>query len=359
LIKLTEKYPVEFYFLINRIRKWGGTSYFSGEARPMPKNLHWVSTYEPGKYDLAILHIDAQCTLDSIGKGKLYRALNNLITDIPKIVINHSTPMIPEYGYDEKMTMLGGKIIKGGEIRRIYGIREMVGDNFMIVNSYEAHERHNNWGYPIIHGLDPAEWWDLPKEPRVVTVLSAGGFDRYYNRELLEYVKQQLMERYAIKLFQTSVDYKAKDWNDYREFLGSSLIHFYPGLDSPMPRGRTEAMMSGCCSITTKYHGADQFTFTGINGFIVPDNPLIISELIAKLLYEDFAYAEQIGQMGKISAQSIFNIDRWHNTWWEVINMVKDNGSKRAYEILNKKWRKYEVLEPAKKLAEIKFLEKA
>jgi glycosyltransferase involved in cell wall biosynthesis len=276
--------------------------------------------------------------------------MNDLIQDIPKIVINHATPMIPEYGYDEDTVLNGGYIFQGEKQRRIYGMKEMVGDNFMIVNSYEAVER-NQGGFPIIHGMDKDEWWDLPKEPRVVTVLSPGGYDKYYNRQLLEYVKSQLYERYAIKLFQFSVDYKPQNWDEYRDFLGRSLIHFYPGYDSPMPRGRTEAMLSGCCSVTTKHHGADKFTITGFNGFVVPDNPLTISDLIAKLMYEEFKYAEDVGRMGKLTAQKIFRVDRYLDTWWKVINCVLENGSMKAQEILNKEWRMYEVFEPVKELA--------
>ncbi len=59
---------------------------------------NWVTAYEPGKYDLAILHIDQQCVEPEIwerGKGKLYRELNAGITDIPKIVIMHGTNYNP------------------------------------------------------------------------------------------------------------------------------------------------------------------------------------------------------------------------------------------------------------------------
>jgi len=345
LVKLAQKYPVEFYFLINKIRTWGDIS------RPCPESINWVSYYEKGKYDLAILNLDSQCTREDIGKGKLYRALNEEIQDIPKIVINHATPMIPEYGYDEDIVINGGEVFSGNEKLKVYGLKEMIGDNFMVVNSYEAVER-NKGGYPIIHGMDSSEWYDLPKEPRVVTVLSPGGYDKYYNRQLLDYVKTQLNERYGIRLFQFGVDFKPQNWNEYREFLGRSLVHFYPGFDSPMPRGRTEAMLSGCCSVTTKYHGADKFTFTGFNGFVVPDNPLAISDLIDTLIYEGFKYAEDVGRMGKITAKKIFKLDRYLDTWWKVINCVLDNGTIKAQEILNKEWGMYEVFEPARQMAQ-------
>src|SRR4051812_13775287 len=51
---------------------------------------NWVTHYEPNTYDFALLHLDQQCVVDEIwdrGKGNLYRELNEVIQDIPKIVI--------------------------------------------------------------------------------------------------------------------------------------------------------------------------------------------------------------------------------------------------------------------------------
>ena len=76
--------------IINNIKRW---NYF---ARPLPKNVKWVSGYEKGKYNLAVLDIDQQCVDPRIGKGQLYRMLDKAIDDIPKIVINHGTPCWPE-----------------------------------------------------------------------------------------------------------------------------------------------------------------------------------------------------------------------------------------------------------------------
>jgi len=81
----------QYDLIVNPWRYWGGVQ------RPMPENMQMVQRYEKGKYDFAILHIDQQSIYDPanddrITKGRLYQELNELITDIPKIVINHMTP---------------------------------------------------------------------------------------------------------------------------------------------------------------------------------------------------------------------------------------------------------------------------
>lgn len=332
---------VEFYILKNNVRKW------HDHIRPLPDNVKWVSYYEPGKYDLAILHLDQQCSLPTLGKSKMYMDLNELITDIPKIVINHGSPMIPEYGYDEDICINGGTIFtpKDAEKVEIPGIKKMVGDNFMIVNSYTAKDRWG-WGYPITHGMDENEWSDLPdKEPRIVTMISPGGMDKYYNRTLLSAIKSELMTRYGYMCLQITVDVKFEpsgSWDAYRKFLGESLIYINCTLDSPMPSARSEAMMSGCCVLTSKYHDADKIIENGVNGFILPDNPVAYADMCHTLI-ENYKAAVEIGKKGKERIKEVCDMDRYFDQWKEVIETVLEHGGKKAQEILDKKVKEREV----------------
>lgn len=328
-LKLAENYPIEFYWLENNVRKWSKLS-----PRPMPKHLNWVQYYEPGKYDLAMLHLDQQAADPNIGKGQLYRQLNNTIQDIPKIVFNHGTPMWPEM-MEEDMVINGGTVQTDRGPREIDGIKKIVGDNLMIVNSYDAVERWG-WGYPIIHGLDPEEWWDLPKEPRVTVMISPGGLDRYYNRQLLTYIKSAVREKTGLDVQHITVNFKAHDWDDYREFIGRSLIYINPTLDSPMPRSRTEAMMSGCCVLTSKHHNANEFIDHGKEGFIMPDNPLSYAETIFQLINYHYKEAVEIGQAGKSRAINLFNSQRYQKDLFYVLSEVA-NGRKPVWDG-NKIW---------------------
>lgn len=326
-LKLTRKYPIKFSYLENNVRRWSRHS-----ARPEPSTIYtsdefeWVTHYEAGKYDLAILNVDQQHTDPHIGKGQLYRALNEVIRDIPKIVINHGTPMWDEF-FTEDYVINGGDILQpNGTKKHMVGMKELVGDNFMIVNSYESVERWG-WGYPIIHGMDKNEWFDLPKEPRVAISLSPGGLDKYYNRALLTAIKTEVKERLGMDVMHITVNYEAKDWLDYRETLGRSLLYINPTKDSPMPRSRTEAMLSGCCVLTSEYHGAKDFIEHGKDGFIVPDNPLSYAKAISTLINECYQDAIEIGQRGKIKAQALFDLDRYLDDMYYVITEVT-NGRK-------------------------------
>lgn len=289
----------EWYWLINFKRKYN--SRVRGEFM-----INWVPYYEPGKYDLAILHIDQQCVdknIWEIGKGSVYRELNEVIKDIPKIVINHGTPYYPEV-FD---TM--------GEI--VEKVKKIIGKNTMVVNSRRAAEQ---WGFgvPIIHGLDPNEWLDLPKEPRVITVLAPAGLDKYYDRSFLEATRDLLAEEGIIHCHVT-IDWISNDFDDYREFLGRSLIYFNPTRESPMPRSRTEAMLSGCCVITTPSQDADSFIKHGINGYIVKRNPKHAVQLIKHCMY-NYEETVAIGQCGKETAIQTFSKQRYEQEWTDLIN---------------------------------------
>lgn len=323
MLKLAKNYPVKFSWLENNVRKW--TKY---SPRPSPETyltsdeFEWVTHYEAGKYDLAILHLDQQAADPMIGKGQLYRQLNAVITDIPKIVINHGTPCWDEQ-FTEDLVVNGGEVQTTRGVRVMDGIKKIVGDNPMIVNSYEAVDRWG-WGYPLIHGMDKDEWWDLPKEPRVAVMISPGGLDKYYNRQLLSAIKSKVYEKTGLDVQHITVNYKAQDWDDYRQFLGKSLIYINPTLDSPMPRARTEAMLSGCCVLTSKYHGAAEFIEHGKDGFIMPDNPLSYAETIYQLIFHHYKDALAIGQAGKVKAQKLFDPDRYQKDLYDIIKTVAD-----------------------------------
>lgn len=289
--------------------------------------------YEEGKYDFALLHLDQQCFEEGImdrGKGSLFMQVDSVIKDIPKVCLMHGTPFYPESftsditkdnykekGYTEDQIGMSSELIEKYQ-------ETVKGFDALIFNSYKAKKQ---WGMEnderavtIWHGMDENEWFDLPKEPRVVTMISPAGLDKYYDRTFLRGVKELLAEK-DIEHCHITVDASFKSWTEYRNFLGRSLIYFNPTKESCMPRSRAEAMFSGCCVLTTPHQDADMFIKSGENGIIVPRSPKIVADLIEGLIF-DYKEAIKIGQAGKKTAIKEFSLDKFHREWGKVIKKI-------------------------------------
>jgi glycosyltransferase involved in cell wall biosynthesis len=312
----------DFDLLINYTRRW------DTKIRPFPKNAKWVSHIEKGKYDLAILNIDQQCSNPRLNKSVLTQNMKQVIKeqepDLPIVFINHGTPVYPETYPDTSAKE--GYISK--QLR--YEILKIVGDDYMVVNSHQAQK---DWrkGTAIIHGMDKDEWYfSDAKEPRVATFISVAGIgDRYYNRSFLAETIDYLKMKHGIYLqwINTPGCFKAKDIEDYKQYLSKTLIYFNPTYASPMPRSRTEAMLSGCCIITTRSHDAEEFIIEGHNGFFVPhDNYEYAGDLIAKLMKEKYQIAKQVGRNARETAIQKFSRERYRDDWinfLKSINVIK------------------------------------
>lgn len=303
-------------FVINPYRTWGSIN------RPFPENGRWVTHYEKGKYDLAILHVDQQSIYDPeqgdrIHKGKLYMELRQAIgNDVPIVTINHMTPFHDKYESPYVVDF----------------IRKMTEGSTMVVNSFEA-KKQWGWGNVIIHGLHPEDWLDLPKEPRVTVVLSPGGMDKAYRRVFLTTVKKMCHDMgVPFSWVGGPGEKRPQSFEEYREFLGRSLVFFFPAWQSPRPRARTEAMFSGCCIVTTPYQDANTFIKDGENGFLtsreviqdprVMDNPEMTAQLLKRLVLDNPQEALEIGQKGKQTAMDLFTFDKFENQWRELLEGI-------------------------------------
>jgi hypothetical protein len=183
------KEDADFYLIHNTHRSWKDPRF--KETRPSPSNVKFVPYFEDNKYDLVILNVDQQLVNEDIGKGRVMRELLEEVrkSNTPLVIINHGSPVYPEYLCREGMNF------KQAEMKCKRLIKDIVKDNLMIVNSYTgATDKEWGWGNPIIHGMNKDEWYDLPKEPRVFTALSPAGCDEYYNRACMNEVKRILYE---------------------------------------------------------------------------------------------------------------------------------------------------------------------
>ena len=118
-----------------------------------------------------LLHMDQDIITPNTQKKMIYEHFNCIITDISKTVINHGSPVYPEFYSATGLSLSDEE----AEKRCIDTVRETVGENVMVVNSHTAtSEREWGFGVPIVHGMDAREWLDLPKEPRMFTALCTG-----------------------------------------------------------------------------------------------------------------------------------------------------------------------------------------
>lgn len=175
-----------------------------------------------------------------------------------------------------------------------------------------------------IDGSHLYEWWDLPKEPRALVQLSPAGLDKYYNRQLLTAIKQYMHEKVGMMPIHIPVDYTPIDWDDQREIMGRSLLYISQQFDSPMSRGRTEAMLSGCCILSSRHDDVEMFIENGVNGFLLPDNPLSYAEVAYQLVNHSYRDAVEIGQRGKATAQKYFNTPRYLADLYKVVKGVAE-----------------------------------
>lgn len=312
------KNDCEFYFGLNVKRHW------LISQRPLPQNLNFVTHYEKGKYDIAILHVDQTSVVSSSQKHMIFKHFNETITDVPKIILNHGTPVCEQQIDDINL----GLTEKETDMECIRLMREMIGENVMVVNSHAAaSEKEWGFGHPVIHGMDPNEWQDLTKEPRVFTALSAYGLSRYYNRECIGETAEELYEKYGHMLHYAKINVNVgKTPEEYKKYLGKSLIYLDTSFRTPMNRARTEAFLSGCCVVQVEgAHDLELWAKGGENIIIVPNNPAEIARVVADLLDNGYDRAVKIGQEGKKMAMREFSRERYRLDWLKLLNRVLNN----------------------------------
>jgi len=303
----------DFYLCLNAKKQWDSGS------RPVPQNLTFVTHYEPGFYDLAILHIDQQIIVQDHIKKLIYDQFDSLIQDIPKIVLNHGTPVFPERFYELGLHRLTEKQM---ELQCIAMVKDIVGTKTMVVNSHTA-ATGSEWGFgmPIVHGMNPADWLDLPKEPRAFTALAPYGFNRYYNRSTMIEVSDILFRKSGQTLSFAKINIDThRSPDDYRNYLGRSLIYVDTSFRTPMNRARTEAFLSGCCVVQVEgAHDLERWATDGENIVLVPDNPSVIADTIIELIEHRYQDAVEIGKKAKEMAIMEFSPERYRDDWMNLL----------------------------------------
>lgn len=307
----------DFYFCLNIKKQW------DGNKRKAPENITFVTHYQKGFYDIAILHIDQQVVNPNDLKTLVYNEFNSLIQDIPKIVICHGTPCYPEY-YRLKHRANGLSLLEMDQMC-IKDVKKIIGDNLMVVNSFDAAtEKEWGFGHPIIHGINPDDWWDLPKEPRAFTAISVYGLDKAVNRECLLDVSEELYTNFGHTLAYANLNIDTgASVEDYKNYLGRSLIYLDTSVRTPMNRARTEAFLSGCCVLQVEgAHDLTRWAKHMENIILVPNDPAEIAKLIADLIENRYQEAIAIGKRGKAMAKKVFDPERYKQDWLKLFKQT-------------------------------------
>ena len=243
----------------------------------LEKMFQWVTYYEEGRYDAAILHLDLdfiEPLKKALSRRRIYEELDGLIRHIPKIVIVHGSCVETE--------------------SRAREVRELIGDNYAVVSSDAVAEQLGT-GHVIAAGVISDDWYDLTKEPRIVTncvrVTSLGV-------AVIESLREALEKR-NIDLCVIGIDFVPKTWEEYRDFLGRSLIYVAPPACSERPK--LEAMLSGCC--------------------VLAGEPLKIANLIEELIIDPES-AIAMGRAAKTAATRCYDWTRYSLEWLKCFDMV-------------------------------------
>ncbi len=296
---------VGFDYYLHRQLPLSGHGDWNLKKRPLPSNVLEINSVETNMFDLQILHLDECCTPNKPKYLSPYwdlMYLTHKAYDIPCITINHGVPR------DEANKL---------------EMQERVGDDLVVCNSEQSMK---DWGFPnsvaLIHGLSPEEFpLGTCDNKKVLCSVGKGAMTNsphYYGKELFDEITKEV----PVDVFKAT----AESFIKYQERISDYSIYLNTTLTSPMPRARTEAMMSGVVIISTPYYDWDKYIIDGVNGFLFTT----AEEAIKKIRWclDNPEEARLIGLQGRETAIKEFNIERYTREWKQLIKRkLRQSGS--------------------------------
>ena len=271
--------------------------------------INWVPYYQPDDYDFAILHLDIDCIdprLPNCRKRQLYLELDEIIQEIPKVVIVHGTPRSPLHLDREEAR------------RRLNGL---VRGNHVVVAS-EANMRFWGRGDVIVPGMITDEWLDLAKEPRIVTAVPLDGLPRA-SYEFLEAVRIGLAANDVI-LCHIGINYIPANNETRRDYLASSLIYLAPKTNYAYQEDILRAMLCGCCVISGPHPvGEDALPVRSNCVMAAEDAPQAVA--LATQLLNNPERAIRMGKECKMNARQLLDWGRYLRDWETHLSRILGN----------------------------------
>ena len=281
------KLPHQFFYLLGTVFKWDTSS------RPMPKSIKWISGEGNHTTDLMILHVD-QWIFESPHRRAMFDYYNKNYKGL-KVVINHGCNMLDGCSSEEMKHLLNG--------------------TYMVCNSSTAHSLWNIDNSRFIrHGMSIEEWnqTDYANHEVIIVQHQSRRASKYRNLELCERISKRLKVKWVGR------DVKFSSFERYRSFLSSNSIFFNSSFASPNPRARTEAMLSGLSIVTTDSHGESEYIENGVNGFCSNNEDELEDYL--HYLKDNPDKTREIGRAGRATAQKLFNINSFVESWNTLLN---------------------------------------
>lgn len=315
----------------------GLCDHWEWEKRPMPGNCRMLpyDKVDTRDFDVAILHFDENVLHPELCHGLVPMDWGSTFAwfldnvDLPKIAICHGTPQFAgQYDNDYALPDLG-KVLESNRAELVDRLRDV----FVVCNSHQA---KHEWGFEksqtIWHGLAPSEFNPGTHELDVLVMQYQAMKNRphYNGLRIYEAISRLVGERIAIECMRTpdpEMEFSAgaerwarAKYQNYVHQIGRYPVYLNTSARSPMPRSRTEAMLTGAVSVSLRNHDVDMFIKNGVNGFYGDSAEELAEQL--NWLKSNEAGRKQMGRASLRTAREIFNQDRYLSDWSELLARI-------------------------------------
>jgi hypothetical protein len=305
--------------------------------RPLPYNARLKPLHEIDikDYDFAILPFDENVlepelcnNILGLDWGRSFLTMLAFTQSMPRAAICHGTPR--RYGDFLKDNMPMPENAEQIILPKRDGFCALLKNIHVVCNSHQA---KNEWQFHkssvIWHGFSPYEFPPGTHEKACLTLPKRAFAERplYRGKTCLNRVLELLDGVCAVEYTAPPAPHpgympETQEWavakfQNYTRYLGEFAVYLNPTVNSPMPRSREEAMMTGVIPVSLRNHDVDMFIQNGVNGFN-GDSAEELAEHIAWLVKNE-KQRKEISRNARLTAMDLFNVDRYLAGWSKLI----------------------------------------
>jgi glycosyltransferase involved in cell wall biosynthesis len=262
----------------------------------------------PDEFDLVIAH-----KVDHLGMVDAWKRDGYLDPETPVIFIFHYQP------FDQAI---------------VHKMRELVSDCHIVFNSYESQA---SWGVPnpsqrtIIHGFDINEWEEWRGGVSgILTVAGKMGQRRFATGYTLWYNTIKRIKNYDCMVmgsawenpenWEREIIRHSEGWGDLKRTMATWDVYFSPTDESPFPRARSEAFVTGMPMVSTRKHNANLYIEDGISGFLINDADEAEDRL--RQLLGDADLRKRFSRNAREKARQVLSSERYLKEWNDLLDFV-------------------------------------